>query len=90
MIRFVDLGRQLWVDENDPISSRQFCFFDTVTDRFLDFDGEQVFETWRDVEEARLPDSSFSGVDTTLLERCKGLCPPWVFTGDPPTLEETT
>jgi hypothetical protein len=48
MIRFVKIGNQINEDEDS------FAFFDTVTDKFMEFDGEQVFEHLSDfVEIAR-------------------------------------
>ena len=37
MIRYIEIGDQINEDCCD------FAFFDTVTDKFLEFDGEQVF-----------------------------------------------
>jgi hypothetical protein len=42
MIRFVDVGRQLGLDEEWP---RQFAFFNTVTDTFVSFRGIQVWDS---------------------------------------------
>ena len=42
MIRLVKIGDQITEDYDE------FAFFDTVTDRFLEFRGEQVFESKRE------------------------------------------
>ena len=70
MIRFIDLGKQIGLDEEWP---REFCFWSTVSDRFLEFQGSQVWSSWRDFE-------SDYDEDDQMLERLKGLCPEWVFT----------
>ena len=62
MIRFVDLGQQ--IDGDGP---RHFAFFNTVTDQFMTFDGEEVFET---VEEFKLAASG-----SYQLDRYLGLIP---------------
>jgi hypothetical protein len=48
MIRFVDLGNQL--NMNETAGPRYFAWYDTVRDHFLDFDGEQTFNTWAEFE----------------------------------------
>jgi hypothetical protein len=50
MIRFVDLGHQLNVNASEGL--RYFAWYDTVCDHFLDFDGEQTFNTWSEFEPA--------------------------------------
>lgn len=72
MKRFVDLGRQLWVDEDDLEMPRQFAFYCTVVAEFESFSGQQVFDSWEDF--ALFYDGSDGG-------RYKCLCPPWVFGG---------
>ena len=51
MIRFIDLGKQIGpgagVDEDWP---RQFAFFNTVDDRFIELGYEQVFESAEEVK----------------------------------------
>ena len=44
MIRFIDLGDQIFE------GTREFAFFDTITDTFESFDHEQTWETWEDFE----------------------------------------
>ena len=64
MIRFINIGDQ--IAEN----CRAFAFFDTVTNTFLAFDGEQVFETEEEFIDAA------SG---ELLDHCLSLIPESVF-----------
>lgn len=44
MIRFIDLGDQI------VEGTREFAWWDTVTDTFLQFSGEQTWETWDQFE----------------------------------------
>lgn len=46
MIRFVHIGDQITDCKND------FAWYDTVTDSFCEFNGEQVFSTWAEFEHA--------------------------------------
>jgi hypothetical protein len=73
MIRFIDVGSQVGLDETWP---RQFSFWDTVTDRYIELDGEQMWSTWAEFEETYLGAAS----RPHNLERFKSLCPEWVFT----------
>lgn len=43
MIRFVDISEALANDENDVKAA--FSFFDTVTDKYIELDGEVVFDS---------------------------------------------
>lgn len=45
MIRFIDLKGQILLDSDDPCCA----FFTTVTDRFLEIDGEQEWWSLSDV-----------------------------------------
>jgi hypothetical protein len=65
VIRFVDLGHQLNV--NSAEGPRYFAWFDTVSDHFLDFGGEQTFNTWDEFVEVC--------DDAVLLERVRRLFP---------------
>ena len=52
MIRFIDLQKQIFAAElNDP-EPRSFAFYNTVTDRFLDLDGDQTWHTWEEFVES--------------------------------------
>ena len=43
MIRFIEVGNQVLDDE------KYFSWWDTITDRYLEFNGEQMWETWFDL-----------------------------------------
>lgn len=73
MIRFIDLGTQITCD---PQGDRCFAFFDTVVDKFMSFDGEQMWTAWIDFEEDFY--RTYNANDS-LLQRIKSLCPAWVF-----------
>jgi hypothetical protein len=77
MIRFIDLGKQLALDESDPEWSREFCFYDTIQAEFLSFEGQQVFESWEDLLE-QIDDG-----DAAYLRRITSLIPTWVPKGKP-------
>ena len=61
MIRYVYIGDQIIEDYDD------FAFFDTITDTFLSFDGDQVFSSVAEFENAT--------IDSKLLKRCLLLIP---------------
>jgi len=42
MIRFIEVGNQVLDD------ARYFSWWCTVTDRYLEFNGEQMWETWHE------------------------------------------
>ena len=45
MIRFIDIGTQMYLlDEDDP----QFSFYCTITDKYLEFAEENVWKNERD------------------------------------------
>ena len=46
MTRFVDLGDQITCD-----GRKQFAWFDTVTDTFIEICGTHVWESWKDFAE---------------------------------------
>jgi len=82
VIRFIDLGRQIGLDEE---WSREFAFFDTITDTFITMDGEQVWDSWTEFKEAYAGTPWRTRTSWT-LERFRSLCPAWVFEGnDEPT-----
>ena len=68
MMRFVDLGKQIGLGDD---WWRQFAFYNTVSDRFVEFDGKQVWDSWEQFESCC--------DDAGLKERLKRLCPRWVF-----------
>jgi hypothetical protein len=51
LIRFIDLGKQIAQDDNDPDWPREFSFYDTLQASFLSFDGRQVFDSRDDLIE---------------------------------------
>lgn len=72
MIRFVDLRYQ-------GIGYR-FAFWDTVTNSFMELCGSQAWETFGEFEDELREESANLKVETsTLLERCKSLCPSWAL-----------
>lgn len=72
MIRFIDLGKQIGVD--DETWFRQFAFFNTVPNRFIEYNSTQVWECWKDFE------TDYKASLTEFpLERFKNLVPDWVF-----------
>ena len=46
MIRICNLSGQITLEDNDF----WFAFFDTITDKFLSFDGTPIWENWKDFE----------------------------------------
>ena len=74
MIRFIDLGKQIGLDEEWP---REFAFYNTVTDMFIDLGGSgcQVWDSWADLED----DLHHSKATPEFIERLRGLCPDWVI-----------
>ncbi len=77
MIRFIDLGKQIALDENDPDWSREFCFYDTITASFLRFDGQSVFDSVEDLLE------QMDDEDAAFMKRITSLIPKWVPRGKP-------
>lgn len=75
MIRFIDLGKQIALDENDPEWPREFAFYDTLQASFLTFDGQAVFDSVEDLLE-QMDDN-----DASYLKRITGLIPAWVPRG---------
>lgn len=78
MIRFVDLGRQLWVNQTDEDCPRQFCFYDTVNDKFISIGGQQVFNCWTDfIEQVDVEMVDHKGA--AIILGVRPLCAEWVF-----------
>jgi len=65
MIRFCDLREA-------DIAGGRFAFFDTVTNRFIELEDEQAFETWEDVLDCSKGEEAF-------VDRLEQLCPVWVY-----------
>ena len=72
MIRFVDLGKQIGGDDEDW--DREFAFYNTVSDRFINFGGSQIWATVSDFESDY---KKFANNDHP-LERFLSLIPDWV------------
>ena len=70
MIRFIDLRHHL-----DDISA-QFAWWDTITDKFLEYDGNMAWWCWNNFEHDYHIAKREQDYD---LERFKSLCPQWVF-----------
>ena len=64
MIRFIDLGNQISED------TKQFAFYDTVTNGFIMVNGMQAFES---KEEFISQQSGFN--DVAFFQRCLSLIP---------------
>jgi hypothetical protein len=75
VIRFIDLGKQIAQDHNDPDWPREFCFYDTLQASFLSFSGQQIFDSYEDVID-QMDDS-----DAAYIKRIMGLIPAWVPRG---------
>lgn len=45
MKRFIDIGRQLHLDETDEENSTAFSFYCTITGRYERFSGSQTWES---------------------------------------------
>jgi len=82
MIRFIDIRNQG--------TGERFAFYNTVNNKFLEFDYEQAWTNWNEFEIAFLNEEYRQCIqpghflkDTPLkreeLERFKSLCPEWVF-----------
>jgi hypothetical protein len=63
MIRYVHIGNQIYLSDANSVES--FAFFDTIVSRFVEFDGEQVFDTVEDLLSAY--DADPSDVDINRL-----------------------
>lgn len=77
MIRFIDLGKQIAVDETDPAWPRQFAFFDTIPDQFIKIEGYVIFDSLADLIEKIEMDEN---VSPEFANRLLRLCPEWVTT----------
>jgi hypothetical protein len=75
MIRFIDLGKQIALDKNDPDWPREFAFYDTCLAQFISLDGQQLFDSVEDVIE-QMDDN-----DASYVKRIVGLIPAWVPRG---------
>ena len=76
MIRFIDLGKQIAVDETDPAWPRQFAFYDTIQDRFISINGYMVFDSLADLASEMEQDFT----DPEFYNRLLRLLPDWANT----------
>lgn len=76
MIRFVDLGKQLGLDEGCP---RQFAFYNTVVDAFVTTDLGCVWSSWKEFEDEINGDPAWTTEGPHFLRRVRGLCQSWVY-----------
>lgn len=76
MMRFVDLGKQLSLDPDEPNEPRLFAFFNTVPDQFLTLGIDQVWESWDHFARSFKISARAKSED---INRYRSLCPPWVF-----------
>ena len=56
------------------------AFVCTITDRFLEFDGDQYWATWSELFESMTCDNAYpdgSAVEPDFMLRLKRLCPMW-------------
>ena len=77
LIRFIDLGKQIALDPDDPEWRREFTFYDTITASFLRFDGQSVFDSLEDLIE------QMDDCDAVYMKRITSLIPSWVPRGKP-------
>ena len=75
MIRFIDLGKQIAQDKNDPDWPREFAFYDTCLAQFLTFDGQQIFDSYEDILD------QMDDHDSSYVKKIVGLIPEWVPRG---------
>lgn len=78
MIRFIDLGKQYWGDENvaSDLGFREyFAFIDTVPDQFVQVENYSFWDCWDDFAEF-YEQYPWRGME---LERFKGLTNPKFF-----------
>lgn len=68
MIRFVDLRA--------ADTGYRFAIWDTVRDRFLEYCGEQAWDTWAECAGVM----ATAGVSEEYLQRVRGVCPAWALT----------
>jgi hypothetical protein len=72
LIRFINLGKQIAQDENDPEWPIEFCFYDTLEARFMVIGNQQIFDSIEDLLE------QIDDEDSAFLRRITNLIPPWV------------
>lgn len=78
MIRFIDLGTQTGLLDENEGGTREFAFYNTVTSSFVGLADSQVWASWSDFESDYKIGMNAEHAATYPLERFKGLCPDWV------------
>lgn len=74
VIRFIDLGKQIALDENDPDWPRQFAFYDTIFDQFVKINSYVVFDSMAELMANIQEDGSLT---PSFVNRIIGLMPEW-------------
>lgn len=69
MIRICNLTGQITLEDNDL----WFAFFDTIPDKFLEYNGSQVWSSWKDFEEDFIEYYSGRFPSSRPIERFKSL-----------------
>ena len=71
-------------------SHSHLAFLSTVDNRFREFNGIHVWDSWQDLSEDAIDDDGV--VDTAFLVRVKPLCPKWFFKkkNEPPNTTKFT
>jgi len=77
MIRFVDIRNQG--------TGYRFAFFDTAINQFVDLGGEEVFDSFNDLNYHRNPERPH---ENKFLDRLQSLCPDWTKDGQEDDLEK--
>ena len=72
MIRFIDLGKQIAQDKNDPDWPREFAIYDTLQASFLCFGGMQVFDCRQDILD------NMDDNDQSYMKKVLSVLPEWV------------
>ena len=91
MIRFIDICNQG--------TGERFAFFNTVNNKFFEFDNEQAWTNWNEFEVALINEAYHEqmepnqfGEDCLLtieeIDRYKFLCPEWVFDKEEDNIED--
>lgn len=74
MIRFIDMGSQVYLDDDDVQHS--FAFLDTITDKFVELDGCVYWDKWQDFVDSFEADLAVGGRARSLTwPRLSGLVP---------------
>lgn len=74
MIRFIDLRGQG--------TGHRFAFWNTTSDKFLSFCGEEAWNGWEELVETVEAEDRSPPDRTATLARLRNLCPDWVHDGN--------